>query len=164
MCQYYQGSTNSFSSNGIDSTFELLPNRTAANVCRISKSKPVFAITNNRVVCKFVISAASILPYSGFLGVFQETVDCTGVMSGLGTLCDGCDVCQGNGSTCRADCDYAVASGRKYDDCKFCGGSTFYYPSNANGLPWDQAIDDGDSSSAGISAFEASYCRGEFQH
>ena len=165
ICQYYQGSTNSFTSNGIDSSFELLPNRTTADVCKIStRSKPVFTITNNRVACKFVVSAASVLPYSGLLGTFQETVDCTGAMSGLGTLCDGCDVCKGNGSTCRADCDNAVASGRKYDDCNFCGGSTFYYPNQRDGLPWNPTLTIDDvSPSIAMSDFQATYCSGMFQ-
>jgi len=111
-----------------------------------------------------VVSAASVLPYSGLLGTFQETVDCTGAMSGLGTLCDGCDVCKGNGSTCNADCDNAVASGRKYDDCNFCGGSTFYYPNQRDGLPWNPTLTIDDvSPSIAMSDFQATYCSGMFQ-
>ena len=171
ICQVYQESSNSFSSLGIPtsppselivSSFELLPNRTAAQVCLISKVPPVFSISNNKVTCKFVItSLASPVPNLGYLGTFQEFVDCTGAMSNRGTLCDGCDVCRGNGSTCNADCDNAVASGRKFDDCSICGGSTFYFPNKTFGLPWEANTDD-QQMVDGLRVFQSIYCPGSF--
>ncbi len=164
----YRDSTNSFTTFGfpttppseeIVSSYELLPNRSVAQVCKISQNAPFFSITNNRVTCRFsVISDASVVPSQGLLGTFQENVDCTGAMSGKGTLCDGCEVCQGNGSTCNADCDTAVASGRKYDDCQLCGGSTFFFPSNTDGLPWNPPVN-GPTTFREVD-FKQKYCEG----
>jgi hypothetical protein len=166
----YQDSTNSFTTFGVPTTppteevvssFELLPNRTAAQVCKISQYAPLFSITNNRVTCRFNIkSEATVVPSKGLLSTFQENVDCTGAISGKGTMCDGCEVCFGNGSTCNADCDTAVASGRKYDDCQLCGGSTFYHPNNTNGLPWMPAVEKGKMQTLEEFAFKSKYCEG----
>jgi hypothetical protein len=145
------------------SSFELLPNRSADQICKISQVKPLFSVTNNRVTCEFVItSQESPVPSLGYLGTFQEFVDCTGAMSNRGTLCDGCDVCRGNGSTCNADCDTAVASGRKYDDCLICGGSTFYFPNKNSGLPWEQTevTTDNPQEFDGLTDFQSRYCSG----
>jgi hypothetical protein len=170
ICQLYRDSTNSFTTFGVPtappteeivSSFELLPNRTSAQVCKISQYAPLFSITNNRVTCRFnVKSESSVVPNQGLLGTFQENVDCVGAMSGKGTLCDGCEVCQGNGSTCNSDCDTAVASGRKYDDCQLCGGSTFYHPNNTGGLPWNPAVVG--PQTFGEIDFKQTYCEGQF--
>ncbi len=171
MCELYDGSTNSFTAIGLPtippteefvSTFELLPNRSLSQVCLISEAKPIFAITNNRVTCKFVItSEASKVPKQGLVATFLEIVDCTGAMSNTGTRCDGCDVCKGNGSTCNADCDTSVASGRKYDDCQLCGGSTFFYPGRSDGLAYQDGVTvDDDSQTLGSVLFQEKYCPG----
>jgi hypothetical protein len=168
----YDSATNTFTAIGLPtippteefvSSFELLPNRSLSQVCLISEAKPIFAITNNRVTCKFVItSESSKVPNQGLVATFLESVDCTGAMTNTGTRCDGCNVCKGNGSTCNADCDTAVASGRKYDDCQLCGGSTFFYPDRIDGLAYQNAIDnaDDDSQTLGSVLFQQKYCPG----
>ena len=176
----YDSATNSFTTIGLPtippteefvSSFELLPNRSLSQVCLISEAKPIFSITNNRVTCKFVItSEASKVPNQGLVATFLESVDCTGAMTNTGTRCDGCNVCKGNGSTCNADCDTAVASGRKYDDCQLCGGSTFFYPDRSDGLFVGRsdglayhdviANDDDYSQTLGSVLFQQKYCPG----
>ncbi len=100
------------------------------------------------------------VPSQGLLAMFQEFVDCTGAMNNMGTRCDGCNVCLGNGSSCNADCDTAVASGRKYDDCQLCGGSTFYQPSSQDGLPWRSFV--GEEQALDKTAFRRKFCPGHY--
>jgi hypothetical protein len=134
-------------------------------VCSISISSKSTSISNNRVTCQFSIkSEASLVPLIGLLGTFQERVDCSGEMSGKGHLCDGCSVCKGNGSTCNSDCDLAVASGRQFDDCQMCGGSTFYFSGKHLGLPWQEDIDESNSRPfISETDFKEKYCPGYFE-